>query len=283
MSVEKIVSEILEGVSPLIASSETFFFKHPTLKEKLKDFEVIERCKKDGAKKGIKSEQELIEIAIKSNSWSEENEEKIEDLTWLVEKTTASIQKLSDPNLVKNNKKVLDGYKRELASLGEDRAKITSMSLENYSLSRSHQIFCERDCYYIKNGKQKKIVDDFSKKILPHYINCHSRLVNKENLLKSAYTPYFFDLVFMSKSPLEIFPDPLQKMTIFQKDLLFYANVLSSKLKNMDIPDAIRADPIAIYNFKPKEESVNQKEDFNPRKFVQSKGGLEKMKPEDKL
>ena len=70
-------------------------------------------------------------------------------------------------------------------------------------------------------------------------------------------------------------------MTVFQKDLLFYAHVLSSKLKNMDIPDGIRNDPIAIYNFKPKDESVNEKENFNARKFVQSKGGLEKMKPED--
>jgi len=127
------------------------------------------------------------------------------------------------------------------------------------------------------------MVDSLSKKALPHYVVCHSKLVNKENLLKAAYTPYFFDLVYMAESPLEIFPDPLNKMTVFQKDLLFYAHVLSCKLKNMDIPNGIRSDAIAIYNFKPKDESANKKEDFNPRKFVESKGGLEKMKPEDKL
>ena len=54
-------------------------------------------------------------------------------------------------------------------------------------------------------------------------------------------------------------------------------------LKEMDVPDNIKNDPIAIYNFKEKDQSENQKEDFNARKFVESKGGLEKMKPEDKL
>jgi len=40
---------------------------------------------------------------------------------------------------------------------------------------------------------------------------------------------------------------------------------------------------MAIYNFKPKKDGEKTKEQFNARKFVESKGGLEKMKPEDKL
>lgn len=282
MSEENIISEVLEGVSPLIPSSDTLFFAHPTLKEKLKDFEIIEKCKREGAKKGIKSENELIQSAIKSNSWCEEKEQKIEDLTWLIEKTSSSILKLSDPNLVNHNKKTLEGYENELKIINEERSKIIYVSLESYALSRSHKLFCERDCYYIKKGKQKKITSEYSKKILPYYINCYSRLSNKESLIKSAYSPYFFDLVYMAESPLEVFPDPLEKMTIFQKDLLFYAHIISSKLKNMDIPSGVRNDALAIYNFKPEDKS-NKKEDFNARDFVKSKGGLEKMKPEDKL
>jgi len=282
VSQENIISEVLEGVSPLISSSETLFFAHPTLKEKLKDFEIIEKCKSEGKKKGIKSEEELIESAIKSNSWSKEKEQKIEDLTWLIEKTSSSILKLSDPNLVNHNKKTLEGYEKDLKAINEERSKIIYVSLESYALSRAHKLFCERDCYYIEKGKQKKITSEYSKKILPYYIHCYSKLSNKESLIKSAYNPYFFDLVYMAESPLEVFPDPLEKMTIFQKDLLFYAHIISSKLKNMDIPTNIRNDALAIYNFKPEDKS-NKKENFNPRKFVESKGGLEKMKPEDKL
>lgn len=283
MSQENITSEILEGLSPLVSGGESFFFAHPTIKQKLKDFQINEKCKKEGAKKGIKTEEQLIESAIKYGSWSEEKEDKIEDLMWLVEKTQLSIDKLSDPNLIKHNQKTVDGYKEELESLNEERSKITYMSLESYALSRSHQICCERDCYYLSNGEQKQLLDGLSKKLLPSYIKCYSRLVDRDNLIKAAYTPYFFDLVYIAESPLELFPDGLKTMTVFQKDLLFYAHVLSSKLKNMDIPDGIRNDPIAIYNFKPKDKSENEKEDFNARKFVQSKGGLEKMKPEDKL
>ncbi len=283
MNSENIISEILEGVSPFTHNGETFFFKHPTIKEKLKDYEINTESEEEGKKRGIKTEQELIDQAIRSGSWSKENEDKIEDLQWLVEKTESSISKLSDPNLVKHNQKTIDGYKQELSSLQLGRSKITYMSLENYALSRSHKICCERDCYYIHKNEKKNLKTNSDRNILGSYIKVYGNLLVKDNLIKAAYTPVYFDLVYMAASPLELYPEGLEKITVFQKDLLFYAHVLCSKLKNLDIPDGIRNDAIALYNYKPKEESVDKKEDFNPRKFVQSKGGLEKMKPEDKL
>ena len=283
MSEEIIISEILEGVSPLELGGETFFFKHPTIKQKLKDFEINKQCIKDGKKRGIKTEKELIEFATQRGSWSKEKEEKIEDLNWLIEKTEASVSKLSDPNLIKHNENTLDGYKEQLKELNKERSKIVYMSVESYALTRMHQICCERDCYLLHKGKKKKISDSLLKVLLPVYIEKYSKLMNVDGILKAAYNPYFFDLVYISESPLEIFPDGLETMTIFQKDLIFYAKILSSKIKNMDIPDNIKNDPIAIYNFKQKDQSENQKEEFNARKFVESKGGLEKMKPEDKL
>ena len=199
----------------------------------------------------------------------------------LIEKTESSTSKLSIKS-VKHNEKTLDDYK-QLEDLNEQRHKLVYMSLESYASTRMYQISCRRDCYYIYKGKEKKIQDSVIGNLLPIYIKCYSKLINVENLLKAAYTPYFFDLVYIAGSPLELFPDGLKTITIFQKDVLFYGHILSSKLKNMDIPDGIKNDPIAIYNFKPKDESVNEKEDFNARKFVESKGGLEKMKPQDKL
>lgn len=283
MNSENIISEILEGVSPFTVNGETFFFKHPTIKEKLKDYQINVESEAEGKKRGIKTEEELIDQAIRSGSWSKENEDKIEDLQWLVEKTESSISKLSDPNLVKHNEKTVDGYKKELSSLELDRSKITYMSLENYALSRSHKICCERDCYYIDNNEKKSLKTDSDRNILGGYIQSYANLLKKDNLIKAAYTPVYFDLVYMAESPLQLYPEGLEKITVFQKDLLFYAHVLSSKLKNLEIPDGIRNDPIAIFKYKPKEQSVDKKEEFNPRKFVESKGGLEKMKPEDKL
>lgn len=283
MNSENIVSEILEGVSPFTHGGETFFFKHPTIKQSLKDYQINIESEEEGKKRGIKTEQDLIDQAIKSGSWSQEKEDKIEDLRWLVEKTKSSISKLSDPNLIKHNEKTVDGYKKELTSLESDRYKIVYISLENYALSRSHQVCCERDCYYIHKGKKKRVETNLARNILPSYIKNYSRLAGRDSLLKAAYTPAFFDLVYMANSPLELYPKGLEKITIFQKDLLFYAHVLSSKLKNIEIPDAIRRDAVAIFDYKPKTETEDKKESFSARKFVQSKGGLEKMKPEDKL
>ena len=283
MNSENIVSEILEGVSPFTHGGETFFFKHPTIKQSLKDYQINIESEEEGKKRGIKTEQDLIDQAIKLGSWSQEKEDKIEDLRWLVEKTKSSISKLSDPNLIKHNEKTVDGYKKELTSLESDRYKIVYISLENYALSRSHQVCCERDCYYIHKGKKKRVETNLARNILPSYIKNYSRLAGRDSLLKAAYTPAFFDLVYMANSPLELYPKGLEKITIFQKDLLFYAHVLSSKLKNIEIPDAIRRDAVAIFDYKPKTETEDKKESFSARKFVESKGGLEKMKPEDKL
>tara|TARA_Y100000114_G_scaffold38101_1_gene33717 strand:- start:6 stop:857 length:852 start_codon:yes stop_codon:yes gene_type:complete len=280
---EEITFQILEGVSPLNVSGETFFFKHPTIKQKLSDIKIQKDCEATGKKIGIKNEKELIDEAIDSGSWSKENEEKINDLRWLIEKTQSSIDKLSDPNLIKHNQQTVDGYKKDLEELNSKRARFTLASLENYCLSRSHSIFCERDCYVIKNGETEPLRENESKKVMVAYMNTYTSLLNRDNLIKAAYNPLFFDLVYMSESPIEIFPDPINSMTVFQKDLLFYAHILSSKLKNLEIPDSIRSNPVELFNFKPKKDGEKEKQEFNPRKFVESKGGLEKMKPEDKL
>ena len=283
MNTAEITCQILEGVSPLVVSGETFFFKHPTLKQKASDIRIQKECEESGKKLGIKSEETLIEEAIKSGAWSRDNEDRIEDLNWLIEKTESSINKLSDPNLLNHNKKTVDGYKKDLKELNVKRVKFSLASLENYVLSRSHNVFCKRDCYKIINDQEVSLNEIDTKNIMEAYMNTYTSLLSKNELIKASFTPIFFDLVYMSESPLEVYPDPMNSMTIFQKDMLFYSFIIASKLKNMEIPDSIRGNPMAIYNFKPKKDGEKTKEQFNARKFVESKGGLEKMKPEDKL
>jgi hypothetical protein len=73
-------------------------------------------------------------------------------------------------------------------------------------------------------------------------------------------------------------------MTVFQKNLLVYANALLNKLKNVSIPENILDDPIKVLNYKEVEKDSGKKTSIglDDLKEKSAKNGGE-LKPEDFL
>jgi hypothetical protein len=71
-------------------------------------------------------------------------------------------------------------------------------------------------------------------------------------------------------------------MTVFQKNLLVYANALLNKLKNTNIPEAIIEDPIKVLNYKEQENDNGKKTSIGTedlKEKMAKNGG--KLNPED--
>ena len=275
--------DISRGFSVLNLKDKNYYFRHFTIGEMLEfdEFQKIEFRR--AVKTGIQTEKELIESAIGMGSWSQEKEEKIKSLKWMINRSTKALEKMSDMNQRRSFSGQIDKDREELDKLEENRNKICSYSAEHLSEQKKFDqmiglaLFCDKE---FKNP----IKQDEKAKLAPLVFLRFGELSNKNNLLLAIYKSYFFD-VFSAQShnPLELFKATFLTLTVFQKNLLAYANALLNKMKNVRIPDEISGDPIKIFHYeepKDTERKVSHGLDDLKQK-MEMRGG--ELKAEDLL
>lgn len=273
--------EILQGSSVLKTEGSSFYFKHPTIVEKLEESFLEEEFKERGRSLSLQSEEEILEELIESGRYDKELVDEEKDLIWVIDKKRKLTSTLSDPNLVKSNEESIKNDLERLKAIQTTKASFLTNSLEKYISSRTFRTSLRQHCYLDKNFKQNIPEDDLNKYI-ESYADKYSTFIDIENIIKAAYLPEFFDLLFLSEDPSFLFSITAKEMTMFQKDLLTCGKFLYSKIKNLEgIPSHIKKDPIKLYHWTPNKRQEG--EEINIRKHVEGKGGVKNMKPEDKI
>lgn len=272
-----VLLDILRGYSILKCDSQTYYFKHFLVCDNLKldEFEFLSF--QSAVKNGIKSEKDLITQAIHNGFWSNEKEEQIKNLKWLIEKSTNAYAKITDNIQKKAFENSLDSQKQQLSELLKQKSKITDISAETFASNKriAHLL---KSCIFYDESLTKVINEEEIAKIsskIGDKISCFS---NTNNLIRAAYHPSFFDLYcIMYRNPYSIFEKNIFEISVWQKSLLVYASILLNKLKSMQIPDDIKVDAIKLYNFTEKTgetSKVSEGVDDLRKKMIQNKGKL---------
>lgn len=281
MSEPNILGEIIRGYSKLSSKGRTFFFKHPSVSDRLNIGEYESYLKERGREIGLLDKDQLLSRALSLGAWTKDYDDSLNSIQWTVDKKRESIKTLSDPSLKSSMQLSLERDEKELDELLNKKHKIQSPSLEDYVSLKLPYLLNRREVFFNENMTEQ-IDEETSKEIISLYAEKNSELLNRKNLLISAYSPNFFDLFFIYTSVDNIFNRNIYNLSIFQKELLAYGRILHSKLTNIQkIPDAVKNDPLKLYLF---EEKMTQKEnETNVRKMVDGWGGVDNIKPEDKL
>lgn len=283
MKIQKQINllEILQGYSVIGDDSQRFYFKHPTVLDRLSDSFRYKELEKRGRKIGLLNEEELIQDAISCGKYSEEYEEEKADLEWALGKKKKLASKLQDQSLLKANEDSIKKDSDRIKEINKIRANFTSSSLESFIASKTHLYSCQNFCFKDKKLKtpiEKSQVENF----IVGYLTKYNSLVDLDNLLEVSYLPDFFELIRLSDDPLFVFGEDSKSITIFQRDLLICGKMLKYKIDNIQgIPKKILNDAVLLYNYVPSEKA--QGEDVNIREYVEEKGGLKNMTPSDKL
>jgi hypothetical protein len=275
--------DILRGYSILNTGKESLYFKHFSLIDSLIFEEEYYLSLASAKKSGIKDEQQIIDDAIKSKKWSIQKEEQIKSLIWTIDKLSIAAKKISDPYQKRSAENSVNLKQQELSDIQKDRSEICSFSAESFA----------------QNKKIKKIIShclyedlDFTKKIEDHpntyYYNTLffekiSQLNDQRIVLTAAYNTSFFEVFCLNyRTPHILLKNVGMEMTIFQKNLLVYANSLLNKLKNTNIPEAIMEDPVKVLNYKEPEKDNGKKTSVGTddlKEKMAKNGG--KLNPED--
>lgn len=272
--------EILKGISKL---KEGLYFKHPTVLEELEGSFIDKELEQRGRSIGLLNEEELIANAIRSGKYTEELEAEIKDLNWVIKKKKRVISKISDAHMVKSNEESLERDQKRLAEIQAIRASFAKDSLEAFVRTKNSLQSCVKHCFVDENCTEL-IKPEIAKEVFPSYYQRFSELSSLDNLLNISYLPDYFELIRLSEDPLFIYGKNSTQITSFQRDILICAKVLKLKIENISsIPPNVKNDPVKLYHFIPKKDGDKETEEIRIREHVESKGGVENIKPEDKI
>ena len=248
-----ILLEIMRGYSRFTYNKKNYFFKHFRVYDSLKLVEFELDAFDSAIDSGIKSEEDLIKNGIKLNFWSEEEESSIKNLKWMISKSEAASSKIVDKNSRKAFDESIDKQRAELKELEDRRSSLVGHSAENLASRRKINEEVHRNLFKDEDLTIHVDKDDLHF-LIPFIYNEMNKFSDQNNMLRAAFNSSFFDSYsLMSENPFQLFKSSIFEISIWQKNLLFYSSVLLAKLKNHDVPDDVREDPLKLYNFSPKD------------------------------
>jgi hypothetical protein len=280
-----VLAEIIQGYSIIRQGDVVFYFKHPVVFDVLQQSLHREDFDREADVIGLKSEKELLQVAYDTGNWSKEKDNEIESLLFSIKSKNKFLPKVQDQNIRKEIISQIERDESDYNLLQNNKQRFILSSKEAFIEKKMASLFYKDTLFYDLEFKNAISNQDLSKCFSKYYEKL-SLLNNNDLLLRASFSNEFFDYFIIYSDLSKIFNKSGLDLTIFQKNLLIFGNTLLNKLKNCSkMPDEIKNDAIKIYNWSESGEKSksNDSEDFNIREKVKRSGGLEKMKPEDKL
>jgi len=255
----QVLLDISRGYSVLNNKQDVFYFKHPSNFESLKEEEYYDIAYQRAIKRGIYSESKLLERYIKGGQWSLEKEEKIKSLKWMIDKSTKASLQITDDFQRKVFSQNIENQRKELQELETSKKKLIGQSAESWA-SQQRMFKMVEDHIFQDLEFTRKVEIDNDPILVVEMQKKMIELSAKNNLLAAAYDSVFFDVFSLQyRQPMSIFGVDFFTITIFQRYLLSYASILLNKLKNLDMPDEVRSDPLKIFDFNPDAKNKESK------------------------
>jgi protein required for attachment to host cells len=137
-NIEALLLDVIRGYSKVQSNNQTFYLKHFLVYESLQLEEFQQEALNEAIKKGIKSEKEIIEDAIKRGHWSVKEEESIKSIRWMIEKSESAASKITDNIARKSFEASISKQREELQELQSRRDSLTAHSADNLAKRKKY-------------------------------------------------------------------------------------------------------------------------------------------------
>lgn len=252
--ISMLLLEVLRGYSKIKFKEKTFYLKHFTVYDGLALVEFELEAFDSAIRKGIKGEDDLLNLAIDRGQWSETEEDYIKTLEWTINKSEKALSKMSDPFAKRSFLESIKGQKKELKDLEEKRQDLINHSAERLAeRKRYHKEITQ--CIYLDKEMTENIDQNDLFPIIDSINRKVRQLSDRNNLLRMAFSPSFFDnYCIFNKQPDAILRKDIFEISVWQRNLLYFASHIYNKLRNCEMSDEIKQDAVKIYNFNPDTE-----------------------------
>jgi len=279
----RLYTQIVNGFTIKEISEEKYYFKHPSIAEHFCIYNnydlILESCRK----KGLPTEQEKIEEAIKGGWWSGAKESEIN----ILKKTISNLNKTKNKLVLPSQKKSIDLQIKKneaiLLTFLKERKEVTNLTAEEYANERfvdemiialtfrdpnlSIKYFDNSDFYELSDRDCEQIKEEFNKNInmfSNYYIKC------------IAASGFFQNLVYLNEDAFSFWGRPTSQCTKYQIDVLVYGKMYKNLIKSYhendkNVPDDIMEDPEKFISWVDNLKNVDNTKLKKNEKFNSSK------------
>ena len=289
---EEILFEVFNGFSVFRSKFGPVYIKHFHALDSSKILINSKRYLEDAKKRGLPTEQEILDDLIKEGMWSEDQDAKIADNKEKIRSRNNVISSIGIPSKLEIYKQETAVIKSETEKLEKEKTSLLGVTAEVYSNKRAQKDFLENLLFLDKDFKNPAfdIAEESNLDKEIEFSKMHKSFFEKFTdinistmVLSNAYSPY---LPF-SESVIDVFGKPLKDLTAFQVKTISYARSFLNVFKNAqeEIPENVARDPELLLDFsQSKRTSVKNKGSENQGGTTYlgaTKEDIEKMKSED--
>tara|TARA_B100000214_G_C23949628_1_gene619790 strand:- start:103 stop:1023 length:921 start_codon:yes stop_codon:yes gene_type:complete len=248
--------EILAGFSPVEVENDIAYLRHFDLETQtlIDDYyhEVFEKAKE----KGLLTEEQTVDELKKSGDWTDEDEDKISLLEKSQEKLNQAIANALNENMRKSIEPALKKAEEDYEELIKKKRSLITNTCEEIAERRSSDLII-RYSFYKEDKKTKFFSDEdfelLDRKDLAMLVQKYNKAVEilgADNIKRIALADFFTSYYSLIESNVaRFFNKPIHELTYFQVNLLNYAQIFSSILKNLAPPDHIKENPKQLLAF----------------------------------
>jgi hypothetical protein len=282
---------IFDGRTAFDLNGQRLFFRHFTIRDQNSIAVFYEKYKKIAIKKGIETEEQIYKRLKDDGDWSEDDDLKISELETYVANLKTTKDKIFLPSQKESHQKLIDEQQSELNFLLSRKNDLVRTSAEGYANKMANEEFLRTLIYEDSNLNKLKYSDeDFGgltsdeiSELSKTYFKISSDLsdLNIQNIVLQD----FFNIYLSAcENPYHFFGKFIHELTAYQMKLLLYGRIFNNIFQyHDDIPDNIKKDPKAIFDFvdskKNRESFQSQNRDGATAVFGATSDDLEILDP----
>ena len=249
--------EIFDGYSRFDLFGQTLFFRHFSLRDQNLISGNYEKYKSTAISRGIETEKETYERLKNDGDWTHDDDLKISELQSYISNLKKTKSKLFLPSQMEKHQKIIDEEEIKLNILINKKNDLVNTTAEAYASKMSNEEFLRLLIYEDQDLKKLKFSEEqFGELTATELSELSSKYLdlsnsfNEDNIQKIVLEDFFNMYISSCEDAYIFFGKFIHQLTAYQMKLLLFARIFNNIFQyNDDIPESIKKDPKAIFNF----------------------------------
>jgi len=279
-----IVGEIFDGYTDITFQGKTVYIKHFSIRDQRYIHRFYNKYKSIAESKGIPSEKEMLDSLREDGLWSDDDDRKIIDLEQELEGLRSSKRLSFLPSQKKNIQETIESKQKELNFLLSKKAELVGKTSEKYGSQRSNEEFIRYLIYSDRQCSRHFFTDDefsnLSEEEVEFFVKENdliSRRLNESNIQHVVLRDFFNMYMSQTEDVSAFYGKPIIELSVYQLKLAIYARIFFNMFQyHEDIPETIKKDPTAIFDFVERKKNNGSKGNVNTEKGASAVFGATK-------
>lgn len=279
-----IVGEIFDGYTDVTYKGKTVYIKHFSIRDQRYIHRFYNKYKSIAESKGIPSEKEMLDSLRSDGLWSDSDDQAIINLEQEIEGLQSSKRATFLPSQKKAFQDSIESKRQELYLLLNKKAEIVGRTSEKYGSQRSNEEFIRYLIYSDPQCLHHFFTDEqfanLSEEEVEFFVKENdgiSQRLNESNIQHCVLRDFFNMYLSQTEDVSAFYGKAIIELSVYQLKLAIYARVFFNIFQyHEDLPERMKQDPVAIFDFVERKKNNNSKSYVNTDKGASAVFGATK-------